>query len=443
MTILIWLVATLSTGIVGLVGTGVVTNAYTGWYRVSNFEGGSGYLVLLMAGLGGVCGLLLGGIVAGIALAGHGRFAGWAACFLAWAIALTILGAIALGLRLFADIPPRMEGHRVRLEIELRLPEGAAPPTVDAEAQSWIVLVSDLFGVRQSRAYGRLRTEDARLEDGRWTVASDLDVHTYRGRLHLSPQSQGESPVGFAIEIPRRPDPSSESWSEWLPRGAAHTRVPETQGPATSMSYRYRLVPKRPAAQMSPVDREQAALDEERGRFEALTLDEPLAQILPFVLDARSPEIRQRALDGVRRRRGLLSDLRAVVLDDDAQSAAKGLRTMELLLERASELAPLLEDAGTDIADRIERFTTSTPQEDPDYSAAADASVRFSAWMAALRAFRSQGIHLGEQALARILELSRLRPDSQVMQADIRRVASHYLNEWAGVAPLPGDPPPR
>jgi len=29
------------------------------------------------------------------------------------------------------------------------------------------------------------------------------------------------------------------------------------------------------------------------------------------------------------------------------------------------------------------------------------------------------------------------------MQQDIRRVSSFYLKEWAGVEPLPGDPPPK
>ena len=45
--------------------------------------------------------------------------------------------------------------------------------------------------------------------------------------------------------------------------------------------------------------------------------------------------------------------------------------------------------------------------------------------------------------LRTILELSRVRPDSIVLRGDVCRVASFYLREWAGVAPLPTDPPPR
>jgi hypothetical protein len=45
--------------------------------------------------------------------------------------------------------------------------------------------------------------------------------------------------------------------------------------------------------------------------------------------------------------------------------------------------------------------------------------------------------------LQEILTLSRVREDSHCLQADVRRVASYYLKEWAGVEPLAGDPKPR
>jgi hypothetical protein len=45
--------------------------------------------------------------------------------------------------------------------------------------------------------------------------------------------------------------------------------------------------------------------------------------------------------------------------------------------------------------------------------------------------------------LKTILELSRVKKDSVRMQIDVCRVASYYLHVWAGVEPLPTDPPPR
>ena len=66
-----------------------------------------------------------------------------------------------------------------------------------------------------------------------------------------------------------------------------------------------------------------------------------------------------------------------------------------------------------------------------------------SAWMEAVRPLRekSGGDFIPE--LKEILTLSRVRDDSYVMKQDIRRVASYYAQQWAGLAPLPGDPPPR
>mgnify|MGYP001332570045 CR=1 FL=1 len=42
-----------------------------------------------------------------------------------------------------------------------------------------------------------------------------------------------------------------------------------------------------------------------------------------------------------------------------------------------------------------------------------------------------------------MLELARQRPDSIALRQDVVRVASYYLKEWAGVAPLATDPLPR
>jgi len=43
--------------------------------------------------------------------------------------------------------------------------------------------------------------------------------------------------------------------------------------------------------------------------------------------------------------------------------------------------------------------------------------------------------------LQEILKLSRFRTESVTMQSDVRRVASHYLQLWGGIDPLPGDRP--
>ena len=80
--------------------------------------------------------------------------------------------------------------------------------------------------------------------------------------------------------------------------------------------------------------------------------------------------------------------------------------------------------------------------QDPSYQGAADVQVRFSAWRVAVQSLRQKRGADFIPELRRILELSRVRTDSRVLQ-DVRRVASYYAKTWGGIEPAPGDPPPR
>jgi hypothetical protein len=60
--------------------------------------------------------------------------------------------------------------------------------------------------------------------------------------------------------------------------------------------------------------------------------------------------------------------------------------------------------------------------------------------MVAARALQGKdGVDLTPE-LRTILELARVRQDSYLMRQDVVRVASYYLRQWAGLAPLPTDP---
>ena len=45
--------------------------------------------------------------------------------------------------------------------------------------------------------------------------------------------------------------------------------------------------------------------------------------------------------------------------------------------------------------------------------------------------------------LQEIATLARQCPDDYSIRMTVLRVASFYLDKWAGIAPLPDDPPPR
>lgn len=449
MTWFVIIVSTLTTAAIGLVGTGFVANLCVSWYRISGFEGGSGYFVVGLALLGGVLGFILGAVTSLVATFASERFSGWSPCFLSWGIALLLL-LVATGLcRSLADIPPRFGANRVTLEVELRLPAGAPRPA--PSGSSWLMLSSDLHGLRESTVGGRLNVEQAREENGRWIVPGDVRVHTKRGRLWLAVMIDGVSQPHLPFELPGRITDEHSAWSGWLPHGTADAPWPESH-----LTYRSRLLPVLPPPPpLSSEEVDRARLIDARAQLDALEPDGPLVQWLPFVTSWADADLRTRAIDAIAARPSLRTDLATLVVDDDAETAAAALRMIEYLPASPEDLHPIVVAAGADLAEHMRRFNASTVEEDPGYEGAADVSRRFNGWIVAARALRARreaadASELAsdmnkdlESRLATILELSRLRPDSQAMRQDVCRVASFHLHEWTGTAPLPGDPPPR
>jgi len=99
-------------------------------------------------------------------------------------------------------------------------------------------------------------------------------------------------------------------------------------------------------------------------------------------------------------------------------------------------------EVGRQIAGAIRAVNGRTIEEDPSYEGAAAVGVQFSAWMVAVRALQGRDEVDLTPELGAILELARVRQDSYVMRQDVVRVASYYMQQWAGVVPLPTDPKP-
>ena len=137
-----------------------------------------------------------------------------------------------------------------------------------------------------------------------------------------------------------------------------------------------------------------------------------------------------------------VDELAALMLDDDDDLANEALYLAGDLPADSALLAPVMA-AGHDLVARLQRVVATTEADDPHYYGAASISVRFSAWLYAARALRASAHGDFSAELAEMLSLSRQRPDSIVLQGDVRRVASYWLQQWTGIAPLPGDPPPR
>ncbi len=222
-------------GIAGLIASGWVASLHAGWHQMSNREGAVGYFVVLMALLGGlvsfIAGLIVARSVAGSADPGFWKAVGGGLGLVAVATFLILLLS-----RITADIPPKLDGKELILEVEFRLPEGAAKPVAEPGTSSF-ELQSVSSGVLRDSEYGQIFPEQAREEEGRFVVPARAHVYTSRGQRAIT-ASIGEAVIGrFMVPLPGKPGPESLEWSDWLPQ----PRPGESAWPATESSFRFRV----------------------------------------------------------------------------------------------------------------------------------------------------------------------------------------------------------
>ncbi len=426
------------TGVFGVVVSGVVADAYTNWYHIPSRDGTASYLVVAIAVLGGLVSSLLGLIIANV-VAWNANPSFLKAAIISWVAVLLVNGFVALVLYLFADIPPRIDGDRLRLEIEIRLPmdQQIAPNELQGDAE--FVLGSVVNQTQRAFKTGELKISQLRHENGRWIVPAEVLLFTSRGLRSISARIGEESLAEFIVPLPAYPDKQYESWSDWLPK------PPDGQPPwpETNSSYRFRvqrIAPPPPP----PTKEEQAAWQDaiQQAAFDANLPDAPILAWLPYTGEWENPKRRDVAIERIVRREEFVSELRDLMLDPDPRHAEAALRFVGVLQNPDPALVPAVTSVGRDIIARIERVNETTPDQDPDYDGPADIAIRFSAWMVAVRALREKVEADFIVEIQEILILSRIRTDSRAMQ-DVRRVASYYMKTWAGVEPLPGDPPPN
>ncbi|MCB9824503.1 MAG: hypothetical protein H6826_04025 [Planctomycetes bacterium] len=233
--VLVLLVALL-TGGVGLLLGGVVMAACVRWFRVSSFEGKSGYAIVAMALLGLIVGFLVG-LITALTLPADASLPFLRALGIAVGLVAGAAGLAALVARLMADVPPRLDGRELLLDVEVRLPAGQTQlPDIPAD-QAYVELGALKGRVRRRAVRGPLRLDEARLEDGRLVVPGSADVFTSRGKRVLMVQLGEEPMMGFLVPLPARPRREHLSWSGWLPQ----PKPPAAPWPDDKASFRFRV----------------------------------------------------------------------------------------------------------------------------------------------------------------------------------------------------------
>lgn len=357
------------TGALALFLAGFVANACVTWYRVSGFEGKAGYFVVATALLGGIAGFVLGLVLARLvaagAIPGVGRGFG-PGLGVACAVVLGIAAVVALVCRLLADVPPRLRGQELMLQVELRLPSGAASP-VELSGKSSITLGSVVARRRRSAREGTLAPADARLIDGRWVVPGEVFLFTGRGERLLEVQLDGKSAGGFLMPVPARPCAAHEQWSDWLPRPLpGHEPWPDDK-----ISYRFRVRPIEPPP--PPPDPEALAAEE----FAALPDDAPLAARLAF-LAHDAPQERAAAILAAAQARP--DELAKAIASDDAELRAAALRAVMLQPSVPQAVVDAVLVEGRAIADAVSRFNTMASDDPEFWNVQIELRGRFTHW---------------------------------------------------------------
>lgn len=196
-----YLLVSLPIAVLGLLGGGFIGNACVRWYRVSSFEGGSGYFVIGLALLGAVVGLITGLVTAGVLAPQNG--AGYVKMFGAAVGVLGGLAAVITGLCWsLADIPP---------EIDEQSPDtrgGASPAdrcdrparTRDRRVVHGALLVGEPHGRKH---------ESGTLPPQRRAAGDELDCARRGPAVHDAREASldlvnGEEVMGFMVPLPAR-----------------------------------------------------------------------------------------------------------------------------------------------------------------------------------------------------------------------------------------------
>ncbi|MGE0191138.1 MAG: hypothetical protein AB7T63_03760 [Planctomycetota bacterium] len=236
--VLVLLVALL-TGGVGLLLGGVVMAACVRWFRVSSFEGKSGYAIVAMALLGLIVGFLVG-LITALVLPDDASLPFLQALGIAVGVVAGGAGLAALVARLLADVPPRLDGHELVLDVEVRLPAGQTVAPNVPDEQAYVELGALRGRVRRRAVRGPVRLAEARRDDGRVVVPGSVHVFTSRGKRVLMVQLGAEPMMGFLVPLPGRPRREHLAWSGWLPQ----PRPPAAPWPDDKASFRFRVRPE-------------------------------------------------------------------------------------------------------------------------------------------------------------------------------------------------------
>ena len=208
------------------------------------------------------------------------------------------------------------------------------------------------------------------------------------------------------------------------------------------MRYQVRKIepPPRPPTREQKEAAEDAA---QEAAMRALAPDAPLSQWLVYTRYGVPQARIDAAVAIIRARPGFKDEMAHEMLAGELESSRNALRALPHFQPPPTELADAVKAVAHEIAQATRALDPGPVPLEQQYSHGADIATRFSAWMEAARALQGKdGVDFVPQ-LQEIIEPARKHAQNHMMRIDVVRVASYYLQQWGGIAPLPTDPPPR
>jgi len=413
------------TAVCGCMGAAVLGAVCARWYRVTSFEGASGYYVVGIALLGLVGGFFLGLVTS--------RFASgfWRALGFSVGSEAGLFALIALFAWLGADFPPKLDGKELVVEVEVRLPEGLEPPKKEEQGYGWNVTITADTGARHQNTTA-MDVEKARREDGRWIVPASVFLGTSDPGKSLGVTLGNLQGQFLRFPLPGRPTRADMQWSAWLTEATTGDLKPVPAERAAAVRYRVQPYVPEPPAPPLPSEEERAAKKkaEEDAAYGALTPDSPIEDWLRFTRYGQDEGRREAAAAAIARRPDVVAGLSPLVRSDDRDTSDLALRAIALMKEPPEGLGPAVADVGRSLADEIRAVNATKIEDDPGYQKAAFAEVRFFGWAEAARVLHGRpGVDM-LPAMREIEELAKVRTESYVMR-EVARVSGRTVTEWS------------
>jgi len=388
-----------------------IASACSNWYSVSTFEGAAAYYVLGIAFYGGVVGCIIGFVTTRFI---HPTFG------LGFFRALTTSAAIELGIAgiatvlcwSMADIPPRIDGRRLWLQVELRLPAGMTNLPAAEDKASRFTLGSVVRHVQRKSRDGKLKFAEARLEDGRWVIPGEVLLFTMRGHRSIDFAMGDRSFGGFLIPLPARPGKKFQQWSDWFPNPPPG-RPP---WPDTEPSCRFRLQQILPP----PPPPDPAVVDARN--FAALKPEAPLSEYLSF-LNRYAPTERYQAVDKVIEQRP--TELVQLIRSKDSNLREPALAAVARLSQVTPEISDAVLAEQRQLAAELKRFNDMKADDPKFYEVQIQQRTRFYYWNRAWWTVHQLTGVDGRPPVQELLDLANIRAKDSTMDEIVANAQAH------------------